>query len=75
MHLLADGVSQRSAAHAVNVMVLALLLGQAIGLQAQQLHGLALSALLHDLGKVNLPAHIGEPGAALRAADMFLREG
>ena len=70
VHLLADGVSQRSAAHAVNVMVLALLLGQAIGLQAQQLHGLALSALLHDLGKVNLPAHIGEPGAALRAADM-----
>lgn len=70
VHLLPDGLGQRSAVHAVNVMVLALLLGQSIGLPAQQLRGLGLSALLHDLGKVSLPAHIGEPGAALRPFDL-----
>ncbi len=70
VHLLPDGLGQRSAVHAVNVMVLALLLGQAMGLQAQQLRGLGLAALLHDLGKVNLPTYIGEPGAPLRPTDM-----
>lgn len=69
VHLLTGSVGRQSAVHAVNVMVLALLLGQSLGLQAQQLHGLGMSALLHDLGKVNLPSHIGEPGAALTAVD------
>lgn len=70
VHLLVDSVGQRSAVHAVNVMVLALLLGQSLGLQAQQLQGLGVSALLHDLGKIDLPSHIGEPGAALTRVDM-----
>ncbi|MBS0495377.1 MAG: DUF3391 domain-containing protein [Proteobacteria bacterium] len=69
VHLLAGGVGQPSAVHAVNVMVLALLLGQSLGLQAQQLHGLGVSALLHDIGKLGLPAYVGEPGAALTAVD------
>ena len=70
VHLLADSFGQRSAVHAVNVVVLALLLGQSLGMQAQALHGLGVSALLHDLGKVSLPSHIGEPGAMLKAVDM-----
>ena len=70
VYLLADSFGQRSAVHAVNVVVLALLLGQSLGMQAQALHGLGVSALLHDLGKVSLPSHIAEPAAMLRAADM-----
>ncbi|MBS0509086.1 MAG: DUF3391 domain-containing protein [Proteobacteria bacterium] len=70
VHLLVGSADQHAAVHAVNVMVLALLLGQSLGLQAQQLHGLGVSALLHDLGKVSLPGHIGEPGAALTPADL-----
>lgn len=70
VHLMVGSVGRNSAAHAVNVMVLALLLGRSLGLQEQQLLGLGVAALLHDLGKVGLPSHIGEPGAALMRADM-----
>lgn len=70
VHLLADSFGQRSAVHAVNVMVLALLLGQSLGMQARELHGLGASALLHDLGKVDLSGHIAEPGSALSAVDL-----
>lgn len=69
VRLLADSLGQRSAAHAVNVMVLALLLGRSLGMSADGLHGLGLAALLHDVGKAALPAHIGEPGAMLTASD------
>lgn len=70
VHLLVSSCGQRSAVHAVNVLVLALLLGQSLGMQAAELRGLGASALLHDLGKVDLPGHVAEPGSALSAADM-----
>lgn len=70
VHLLPDDLGQRASAHVVNVMALALLLGRSLGMQVQELHRLGLAALLHDLGKVALPVHIGEPGAALIPSDM-----
>lgn len=41
--------------HALNVMILSLLLGRAAGLQGEALRLLGLGALLHDIGKVQLP--------------------
>lgn len=70
VHLLPDAPGQPGAGHAVNVMALALLLGRALGMGSEELCNLGLSALLHDLGKVALPMHIGEPGAALNPSDM-----
>jgi HD-GYP domain-containing protein (c-di-GMP phosphodiesterase class II) len=70
VHLLAGNLGQRSAAHAVNVLVLALLLGRSLRMEAEALCFLGTSALLHDLGKVLLPIHIAEPGAALNPSDM-----
>ena len=69
VRLLEDSLGQRSAAHAVNVMVLALLLGRTLGLKRDELHGAGMAALLHDLGKIVLPVHIAEPGAPLVAQD------
>jgi len=40
--------------HALNVMILSLLLGRAAGLQGEALRLLGLGALLHDIGKVHL---------------------
>jgi putative nucleotidyltransferase with HDIG domain len=42
--------------HALNVMILSLLLGRSVGLQGEAMRLLGLAALLHDLGKVQLPA-------------------
>lgn len=75
VRLLAESLGQDSSAHAVNVMVLALLLGRTLGLGAEDLHGLGTAALLHDIGKTTLPAHIAEPGAMLAAPERQRYEG
>jgi HD-GYP domain-containing protein (c-di-GMP phosphodiesterase class II) len=52
IRLLSEGVGERSALHPVNVMVVSLLLGQSLGLSADELHDLGVAALVHDLGKL-----------------------
>jgi HD-GYP domain-containing protein (c-di-GMP phosphodiesterase class II) len=44
-----------SSYHAVNVSILALLIGTNLGLEHDQLLGLGMSGLVHDIGKVRLP--------------------
>jgi len=46
---------EASSYHAVNVSILALLLGMRLGLQHEQVMALGMSALLHDIGKVRVP--------------------
>lgn len=70
IRLLSDVQFGGEAAHAVNVMVLALLLGRAAQLKNDSLCDLGLAALLHDIGKVSMPAHIGESGRALQPAEL-----
>lgn len=49
--------------HSINTSLLALTLGQAIGLDHEQLLQLGLGALLHDLGKIRVPVEtIQHPG-------------
>lgn len=44
--------------HAINVAILSLSLGHSLGLDADSLRSLGLSALLYDLGKVRIPEDI-----------------
>ena len=55
VRLVSDMPGERTAVHSVNVMVVALLLGKALGQSEQDLMALGLVALLHDLGKLDLP--------------------
>lgn len=55
IRLLSEGVGESSALHPVNVMVISLLLGKALGMKSPELHELGIAALLHDLGKLNVP--------------------
>lgn len=75
IRLLSEGSGAHSALHAVNVMVLTLLLGKALGGKADELQDLGTAALLHDIGKVVLPSHIGEPHAVLNVVDRIRYEG
>ncbi len=45
-------------AHCVNVSVLSISMGQALGLPRQALANLGVAALLHDLGKLMVPAEV-----------------
>lgn len=49
---------EASSYHAVNVSILALLVGTRLGLTHDQLVALGMSALLHDIGKVRVPQHL-----------------
>ena len=51
-------VGEPGALHPVNVMVLSLLLGKALGMKSAELHDLGVAALLHDIGKVGMPLRV-----------------
>ncbi len=58
IRLLSSQSGDRLTAHALNVTVIAALLGRAVGLPDADLLDLATGALLHDIGKLDLPARV-----------------
>lgn len=55
--------------HSVNVAILSMFLGAKIGLERDQLFALGTGALLHDIGKVNIPQEIINKPGPLSAAE------
>lgn len=55
IRLLSEGSSERAAIHSVNVTVISLLLGKAMGLSKSEMVDLGVAAILHDIGKQALP--------------------
>lgn len=55
IRLLSESAGDRASTHALNVAVTGLLLGKAMGLDATELADLGVGALLHDIGKIELP--------------------
>ncbi|MDB5850395.1 MAG: phosphohydrolase [Rhodoferax sp.] len=64
IRLLSETMGDRSAEHPVNVMVISLLLGKALGLPSAEMGALGVAALVHDLGKSQLPERMrySDPG-------------
>jgi len=60
---------ESSSYHAVNVAILALLVGTRLGLERQALMALGMSALLHDIGKVRVPRDLLNRATALSPQD------
>ncbi|HQX60712.1 MAG: DUF3391 domain-containing protein [Rhodoferax sp.] len=58
IRLLSETTGDRAWMHPVNVTVLSLLLGKALGLQAPELQSLGVAAFLHDIGKIRLPDRV-----------------
>ena len=61
IRLLSETAGERSAMHPVNVTVVALLLGKALGLHGSDLEDLGMAAFLHDVGKLELPERVRWP--------------
>ena len=55
IRLLSEQIGDRASLHSINVLVLSLLLGKACGLAEADLQALGIGALLHDIGKQELP--------------------
>lgn len=61
-----------TAGHQKHVAELAVLIGQEMGLSPQQLRGLYLSAVVHDLGKIEVPAEILSKPSRLHPVEFAL---
>ncbi len=55
IRLLSEKAGEKTSLHAINVTVISLLLGKAMALDTAAMHELGIGALLHDLGKMDLP--------------------
>ncbi|WP_295643692.1 HD-GYP domain-containing protein [uncultured Methylibium sp.] len=58
IRLLSEGAGDRASLHAVNVTVLSLLLGKQLGLSKEDMFDLGTGAMLHDVGKLELPDRV-----------------
>jgi len=58
IRLLSENAGEKSSLHAVNVTVIALLLGKALGLDSAELAEVGTGALLHDIGKMRLAVRL-----------------
>ena len=59
--------------HSMNVMVIALLIGKAVGLSADELKELGLGAMLHDIGKEDVPSRVLRNPNRTPAEEQFYR--
>ncbi|WP_395504859.1 HD-GYP domain-containing protein [Ectopseudomonas hydrolytica] len=58
LHGITGKAAEDSYFHALNVTVLSLLLGRQLGLDSEACHSLGLGALLHDIGKLEVPSKV-----------------
>lgn len=69
IRLLSEKAGQETTLHAMNVSVLSILLGRALGFDPVQLGHLGVGALLHDIGKLELPDRLRWRDDAAPAAE------
>ena len=72
IRLLSESIGERASQHSVNVSVISLLLGKALGLDAAQLDILVGGALLHDIGLIVLPERLRWLDSQFSAAERRL---
>ena len=58
IRLLSENAGEKASLHTLNVTIISLLLGRAMGLDAAALTALGTGALLHDIGKIKLPERL-----------------
>ncbi|HNU83542.1 MAG: HD domain-containing protein [Acidobacteria bacterium] len=70
----AEEPDERLSVHSVNVALLAIVFGQALGFDEALLAELGFAALFHDIGKLELPAELRRPGRPLSPSERALFE-
>jgi len=80
IRLLSEGAGDRNTAHALNVSIISLLLARVFNMSADEMTDLGVGALLHDMGKLELPARVrsrddGFSSAELQAYQTHVAKG
>ncbi|MBV9891113.1 MAG: DUF3391 domain-containing protein, partial [Rhizobacter sp.] len=58
IRMLVDGAGDKASMHAMNVAVISLLMGRCFGFVEEEMQDLGVGALLHDIGKEELPVRL-----------------
>ncbi|WP_284619657.1 HD-GYP domain-containing protein [Aquabacterium humicola] len=69
IRVLADAGGDRNGAHALNVAVISLLMGRVFGFSEAEMMDLGLGALMHDIGKLEIPERLRLPDGLFTAAE------
>jgi putative nucleotidyltransferase with HDIG domain len=69
LRLLGEASGDRSIAHAMNVTVLALLLARRLGWNERAMADLGVGALMHDIGKLEIPERLRQRDEQFNAAE------
>lgn len=69
MRLLNESAGDRSTAHALNVCIIALLLGRAFGLGRDEMMDLGVGSLLHDVGKLEIAPRLRHRDESFTSAE------
>lgn len=72
IRLLTETAGDKSAMHPVNVTIVSLLLGKAMGLAQADMLDLGMAAFLHDMGKIELPDRVRWPEENFSTAEYKL---
>jgi putative nucleotidyltransferase with HDIG domain len=80
IRLLSDAAGDKASMHAMNVTVISLLMGRSFGLSEADMLDLGVGAMLHDIGKLDLPERVRHrddqfSGAELRFYEEHVANG
>jgi len=70
IRLLSSGSGDRASAHALNVAVIALLMGRSFGLERDEMMDLGVGALMHDVGKHDVADRLRHPDDCFSSAEL-----
>ena len=70
IRLLTNGAGDRATAHALNVAVIALLMGRTFGMSRDEMMDLGVGALMHDVGKIQMPDRLRHADEAFTSAEV-----
>jgi putative nucleotidyltransferase with HDIG domain len=74
LHAISEKLGEETYFHSLNVSVLSLMLGRALAMDAVAIHCAGLGALLHDIGKLDVPSTITLKTEPLNRAEQTLME-
>ncbi len=58
LRMLTEAAGDKASMHAMNVVIVSLLMGRSFGFGDEELQDLAVGAMLHDVGKIDMPARL-----------------
>jgi len=72
IRLLSEGAGDRASSHGLNVAIIAMLMGKTFGLADSEMLDLGVGALLHDIGKMELPDRVRHVDDAFSSSELRL---